>query len=152
MTTATRKRPTAASEVADLAARLRLVVTHLSRRMRQQADADVTVSQLSALSAIHRAERVTLGDLAASERVQPPSMTRIVASLEEAGLVERSVDEADRRVVWVQLTAGGHRAVHRSRTRKNAYLQRRLRALPADEIEALDRATLILERLLQEGE
>src|SRR5207248_11562840 len=93
----------------DLAARLRLAITRLARRLRQQAEGEVTPSQLSALSSVERLGPVTLGELAAVERVQPPSMTRIVAGLEEAGLVARKVDERDRRIARVPTTVAGQR-------------------------------------------
>src|SRR5436309_5084282 len=133
----------------DLAARLRLAVTRLARRLRQQAEGEVTPSQLSALSSVDRLGPVTLGDLAAVERVQPPSMTRIVAGLEEAGLVVRKIDERDRRVARVETTVAGQRFLERSRGRKTAYLAARVRNLDADDRAVLARAAVLLERLLE---
>jgi DNA-binding MarR family transcriptional regulator len=78
-------------------------------------------------------------------------MTRIVAGLEELKLVRRERDTHDRRVARVHLSAAGHRFVQRSRTRKNAYLAARLRALSADELATLDRATAILERVIEDS-
>ena len=138
-------------EDADLAARLRLAVTRLARRLRQQAEGEVTPSQLSALSSVDRLGPVTLGDLAAVERVQPPSMTRIVAGLEEAGLVVRKIDERDRRVARVETTVAGQRFLERSRGRKTAYLAARVRTLSAEDRAVLARAAILLEQLL-EGE
>src|SRR2546423_13827260 len=89
---------------AELAARLRLAVTRLARRLRQEtqnADGDVPPSGLSALSSIERLGPLTLGELSAVERVQPPTMTKVVAGLESLGLVSRTVDPADRRVARV---------------------------------------------------
>jgi DNA-binding MarR family transcriptional regulator len=134
-----------------VAARLRLAVMRLARRLRQQADQGVTPSQLAALSSIDRLGPLTLGDLSAVERVRPPTMTRIVAGLEELQLVRRERDAHDRRVARVRLTPAGQRFVQRSRTRKDAYLASRLRTLRPDEVDTLRRATAILERVLDDG-
>ena len=137
----------------DLASSLRLSVTRLARRLRQQAsaEAEVSPSQLAALSSVERLGPVTLGDLAAVERVQPPTMTRIISGLEEAGLVTRHVDEHDRRIARVQTTVAGRRFLERTRNRKDAYLSARIRTLDADDRAVLARAAVILEKLL-EGE
>ncbi|MEA2433870.1 MAG: hypothetical protein QOG54_1327 [Actinomycetota bacterium] len=132
----------------ELVARLRLAVGRLARRLRQQAEADLTPSGLSALAVIERGP-LTLGELAAKERVRPPSMTRIVAKLEESGLVNRSPDEKDGRVFRVALTTEGRQAIQKIRTRKNAYLSKKLRSLPSDEIDALEKAVGTLERILE---
>jgi DNA-binding MarR family transcriptional regulator len=139
-----------ASDVA-VAARLRLAVMRLARRLRQQADQGVTPSQLAALSSLDRLGPLTLGELSTVERVRPPTMTRIVAGLEELQLAQRERDAHDRRVARVRLTPAGQRFVQRSRTRKNAYLAARLRTLSPDELAALDRATAILERVMEDG-
>lgn len=135
----------------DLAPRLRLAVTRLARRLRQQADLPgVSPTQISALATIERDGPLTLGELAALEGVQPPTVTNAVGRLEEQGLVRREVDPRDRRVHRVQVTAAGRRLLERSRSRKNAYLERRLRALGNEEREVLARATGLLEVLLSE--
>ena len=90
-----------------MASRLRLAVTRLHRRLRQQAAGGLTQSQASALASIGQLGSPTLGELAARESVQPPSMTRIVAALEQMGLVTRVIDAADRRVARVTLTDQG---------------------------------------------
>jgi DNA-binding MarR family transcriptional regulator len=136
----------------DLAARLRLAVTRLARRLRQQAEGEVTPSQLSALSSVERLGPLTLGELAGVERVQPPSMTRIVAGLEEAGLVARTVDERDRRIARVQTTVAGQRFLERSRGRKNAYLAARIRTMNTEDRAVLARAAALLEHLLEGDE
>ena len=137
----------------ELASRLRLSVTRLARRLRQQASAEahISPSQQSALSSVDRLGPVTLGDLAAVERVQPPTMTRIMSGLEQAGLVSRHVDEHDRRIARVQTTVAGRRFLERSRGRKDLYLSNRIRTLDADDRAVLARAAVILEELL-EGE
>ena len=101
---------------AEMAARLRLAILRLSRRLRQQVAGGVTSSQVSALATVERLGSPTLGELAASEQVRPPSMTKIVVGLEAAGLVARQVDVDDRRVARVTLTAEGRRVLQRSRS------------------------------------
>jgi len=137
-------------DVVRLAADLRLAVTRLARLLRQHAETGITPSMLSALVSIDRLGPVTLGQAAAAEQVQPPTMTTIVARLEAAGLVSRDVDPEDRRIVRVQATAEGRRLLERSRSRKTAYLARRLRALTADDRAALGRAVPLLDRMLEE--
>jgi DNA-binding MarR family transcriptional regulator len=133
---------------AELAARLRLAVTRLSRRLRQQVAGSVTSSQVSALATVERLGAPTLGELAASEQVQPPSMTKMVVGLEAAGLVHRREDDTDGRIVRVELTAEGRRTVQRSRSLRNAYLVRRLRALSEDERSHLEDLVVLLEHLV----
>src|SRR5204863_8480057 len=84
---------------------------------------------LSALWAIERLQPVTLGDLADAERVQPPTVTRLVAKLEEIGLVVREGEPTDRRVSRVRLTPEGQRLLDRTRRLRTAYLARRLRSV-----------------------
>jgi len=136
---------------AELASRLRLTVTRLARRLRSQLPGELSPSQLATLSSVERLGPLTLGELSAVERVKPPTMTRIVACLEEQGLVTRTVDPTDRRVARVAATAGGRQFVEHSRSRKDAYLAERLRALDPGDRAALERAADVLDRLL-EGE
>src|SRR3974390_3388278 len=89
----------------ELAARLRVAVTRLNRRLRQQSLAGLSPAQASALGTVNRGDALTLGEGAAIEQVQPPTATRLVSSLENAGLVARVNDELDRRVVRVKITA-----------------------------------------------
>jgi DNA-binding MarR family transcriptional regulator len=133
----------------DLAEHLRLAVTRLARRLRQQGDTDASPTQLSALATIERRGPITLGDLAAAERVQPPTVTAAIDRLESQGLVRRRTDTEDRRVVRVETTAAGRKLLARNRSRKTAYLARRLDSLSADERDALARATELLDRLLE---
>src|SRR5207253_8526736 len=85
-----------ATDPSEVAARLRLSATRLARRLRQEADAGLTPSQLSALAVVDCKGPLTLGSLAEHERVAPPSITKVVARLEAEGLVERTSDAADR--------------------------------------------------------
>ena len=116
-----------------------------------EAEAGITPTLLSALSTVEREGPMTIGDLGAAEHVQPPTMTRIVAALVGAGLLERWTDPADRRVSWVRATPAGARLIARSRSRKDAYLARRLRRLGPRELAVLEEAAGILERLVEEG-
>ncbi len=135
---------------ADLAARLRLSVTRTARRLRQEAGSDLSPSLQAALATIERHGPLTPSELAAAERIQRPTATRVVARLEAEGLVERTGDPADRRVTLVSVTRGGRDLLRRLRTRKNVYLARRLRDMPAEDLAALERAADVLERLLED--
>ena len=137
-------------ESVELAAGLRLAVMRLARRLRQLADTGITPSMLSALSSVERLGPLTLGELAAVEKVQPPTMTPIVARLEGEGLVRRDVDPSDRRVARITASRQGRQLLDRSRSRKTAYLARRLRSLPPEERAVIDRAVEILERFVSE--
>ncbi len=134
----------------ELAARLRVAVTHLNRRLRQQSLAGLSPAQASALGTVNRRDAPTLGEVAAAEQVQPPTATRLVSSLEDAGLVTRVNDDVDRRVVRVKITAEGRRALERIRTLKNAYLHRRLAALDPADRKLADALTTLLEHLVVE--
>ena len=132
----------------DLATRLRIAVNRLQRKLRQQSLEGLSPAQASALGTVNRLGRPTLGELAALEQVQPPSMTRIVASLADAGMVVRETDAADRRSVRVRLTPAGARALERMRTAKNAFLLRRLGDLSMDEQRRAEDLVGLLEHLL----
>jgi DNA-binding MarR family transcriptional regulator len=140
-----------AVETTELASRLRLAVTRLARRLRQEAEPGITPSLLIALSSIDRAGRLTIGDLCTAEQVQPPTMSRIVAALVDAGLAVREADPVDRRVAWVRATPEGTKLLQRSRRRKDAYLAKQIRGLDRDELAVLEDAAAILERLVESG-
>lgn len=138
---------------AGLASALRLAVARLARRVRQEgtsAGDDLTASRLAALTTIEALGPITLGELAAIEQVQPPSMTRIVARLEEGGLVERQVDPRDRRIVRVRATAVGKRLLAQTRTKRDEFLAQRVARLTEDERELLERAIPLLEKLQED--
>ena len=140
---------TATTDTAALAARLRLGVTRLARKLRQEAEPGITPSMLSALSSVDRHGALTMRDLGAAEQVQPPTMTRVVAALVEAGLVTRTPDPEDGRVAWVRLTPAGAKLLDRSRRRKEAYLAKALGRLEPREVAVLEDAAVILERLTE---
>jgi DNA-binding MarR family transcriptional regulator len=131
----------------ELVTRLRMAVVRMYRRLRQEDGPDATPSQMSALASLLRLGPLTLGELAAVERVRPPTMTRIVAALEEAGLVERQPDQHDRRVTRVRVSAAGDAFAARTRARRNAFLAARLAELDRADLDALTRAVGVLERL-----
>src|SRR3954464_5618007 len=138
--------------IADVAGHLRLVVARTARRLRQQADAELSPSMSSARAAIDRHGPVTPSELAAHERVQRPTITRVLARLEELELIERASDPADRRSSLISASAEGRTLLRRQRSRKAQYLVRRLETLDADDVATLERAAAILERMLdQEG-
>ncbi|MGH2792165.1 MAG: MarR family winged helix-turn-helix transcriptional regulator [Actinomycetota bacterium] len=122
----------------------------LARRLRQQADADLTPSMLSALANIEYRQLVTLGELATAERVTPPTMTKIVARLQEAKLVSRTPDPHDKRIQRLSLSNQGERFIARSRSRKNAYLAKKLRKLKPDEVAKLEAAVAVIEKILED--
>lgn len=138
---------TTSSETAALAARLRLAVTRLARKLRREAEPGITPSMLAALSSVDRQGPLTMSELCAVEQVQPPSMTRIVAALVDVDLVTRESDPTDGRVAWVTVTPEGRKLLDRSRGRKEAYLAKALRDLDAHELETLEEAAAILEGL-----
>jgi DNA-binding MarR family transcriptional regulator len=133
-----------------LPVRLRLAVTRLARRLRQEGETTASPTQLAVLGTVERDGPLTLGELAAVERVQPPTITAAVGRLEARGLVRRRTDPVDRRVARVEVTRSGRRLLDESRSRKTAYLERRLAALSADERDTLERAAVILERILEQ--
>jgi DNA-binding MarR family transcriptional regulator len=134
---------------AGLASALRVSVMRLSRRLRNERDAsdDLSFNQLAVLFTLARSGALTIGDLAAEEKVQPPSMTRTVTSLLEKGLVKRDPHETDRRVVVISLTGEGDSVIEESRRRKEVWLHQRLVELTPAQRQVLREAAPILEML-----
>jgi DNA-binding MarR family transcriptional regulator len=139
--------PLSVADVSELAARLRLAITRTARRLRQEAGGDLSPSQTAALVTIEGHGPLTPSELAKLERVQRPTATRIVARLEAEDLVERAADPTDGRSFLVSATPAGRALLARLRTRKNAYLVRRLRELDEADLAALARAAQVLERV-----
>jgi DNA-binding MarR family transcriptional regulator len=133
----------------DLATRLRLAVTRTARRLRQEGTVGFTASQGALLATIERHGPLTPSELAQRERVQRPTVTRMLARLEEDGIVQRAADPADGRSFLVSLTPAGLELLHEVRSRKDAYLARRLSELDDEERTALARAADVLEHLLE---
>src|ERR1700724_2507675 len=130
-----------------LAARLRLAVTRLNRRLRAEGDSGLTASAIGALATIGRRGPLPLGELAAAEGVKPPTMTATVAALEAEGLVARELDGRDRRVTRVTLTQRGPQRLERSKRRKTASLSARLERLDERQLEELDHSLGLIELL-----
>ncbi|TDB71249.1 MarR family transcriptional regulator [Micromonospora sp. KC723] len=131
-----------------LAPQLRDAITRLNRRVRQARPVgDLTVTQLSALTSLRLAGALTPRELADVERVQPPTMTKIVAKLEERGLVRRTPHPTDRRQVILAATEGGRAVLEQFERARNEWLAERLAALTEDERDTLRRAAEILQQL-----
>jgi DNA-binding MarR family transcriptional regulator len=135
-------------DTAALAHDLRLAVMRFSRRLRnQRVDTSVTLTHLAALSTLKRNGPMSPGELAAQERVQPPSMTRVVVALEGMGLVTRTPHPTDGRQVVIGLTpAAGELLTEEARARE-AWLSGRLQELAAEERAVLREAAEIMEKL-----
>ena len=134
-----------------LSSALRLAVMRLARRLRsQRADTSLTMTQLSALNTVERHGPLTPGELAAYEKVQPPSMTRVIASLETVGLLERSRHPSDGRQVLVSVSRAGRDLLAENRRRSDVWLSDRLRGLSPADIETLRAAIGVLDRLATE--
>jgi DNA-binding MarR family transcriptional regulator len=137
-------------DAVELPARLRLAIARLARRMRQEAGDDLSPSMMAALATIEIRGPLTPSELAEFERIKRPTATRVLRRLEDDGLIERTADPSDRRSAVVSVTREGAALLKKLRSRKNAYLARRLRELPDEDVETLDRAAAVLERLLDE--
>lgn len=135
-------------DTAALAHDLRLAVTRFSRRLRtQRVDTSVTLTHLSALSTLKRHGPMSAGELAAHERVQPPSMTKVVGRLEERGLVTRSPHPTDGRQVVLGLTSTAEEMLAAEGRAREAWLTGRLQELTAEERAVLRDAAAIMDRL-----
>jgi DNA-binding MarR family transcriptional regulator len=138
------------STTPDLAVRLRLAITRTSRRLRQEAGTGLSPTLTAALATIDTHGPLTPSELATRERVQRPTATRLVARLEELGVLQRAADPTDRRSSLLSVTPEGHALMEEMRGRKTAYLAHRIEKLDAEERATLDRAAAILEQLLED--
>ena len=131
-----------------LASELRTSVMRLARRLRRmRAHTTLSLGQLAALGTLDRHGPMTPGELAAHERVQPPSMTRIVNALETTGYVTRTPHPKDGRQVVIALTAEGGRLLKEDRRQREAWLAQRLRELSPEERDLLHQAAAVLDKL-----
>ncbi|MGW1677673.1 MarR family winged helix-turn-helix transcriptional regulator [Saccharopolyspora sp. NPDC002376] len=131
-----------------LASRLRLAVVRLNRRLRAQSSGSkITLSQLSALSCLNKAGALTPGELAAREGVQPPSMTRVIAALEDAGLVARRAHPTDGRQAIVEVTDAGRARIEEEVSARERWLDQQLVDLTDEERAVLFQAAEIIDRL-----
>ncbi len=138
---------------AGLASALRISVSRLARRLRAERlarlEPELSDTQLAALAALERHGTMTPGELAEHEKVQPPSMTRVIAVLEDRSLVMRAPHATDRRQVMLTATDQGMDLVQQSRRLREAWLAQRLRELSPAERATLRAAAPILEKLSQ---
>jgi DNA-binding MarR family transcriptional regulator len=133
------------------AARLRVAIMRLSRRLRKHELAGLTPSQLSTLSCVGKSGPVRLGDLAAAERIAPSTLTRLVSVLEDRGYLLRQPAPDDARAYLVTVTDAGREALERIRDETTSLLTEILRTLPAEQLAALDAALPALEQLAGSG-
>ena len=136
--------------IADSAARLRLAIVRTARRMRQEAGGDLSPTLIAALGTIDNLGPMTPSELADIERVKRPTATRIAAALEKDGLIDRAADPSDGRACLLSTSREGKALIKRVRSRKNAYISRRLRKLGDEDVETLERAAAVLERMLED--
>lgn len=134
---------------AELSAVLRIAVARLARRLRSERDPelDLGLGSLSVLGLLHRDGAQTIGSLAETERVRPPSMTRTVGCLVDRGLAVRRRGAEDGRQVVVEISDEGRRTIEAQRKRRDAWLSVQLAALTAEERDLLRRASDLLGRL-----
>jgi len=136
---------------AQLAAGLRDAITRFNRRLRQTRPmGDLTITQLSALTSLELAGALSPRELAEVERIQPPTLTKIVAKLEDRGLVQRAPHPTDGRQVILSATEAGRAVVVETGRARDEWLARRLATLTAEERDTLKRAADILGRLGRE--
>ncbi|MBO0804694.1 MAG: MarR family transcriptional regulator [Nocardiopsaceae bacterium] len=134
---------------------MRISISRLARRLRVErlglGGTEMVLSdiQLAALAALDRHEAMSPGELADHEKVQPPSMTRVIAVLEERGLIRRAPHPTDRRQVTLTVTPDGRALVNRVRRRREAWLAQRLQELTPEERAILQQAAPLLEKLSQ---
>src|SRR5690348_2167989 len=140
---------TATRTDSGLASQLRISLVRLARRLRSEREPtnELSVGAISVLGVLIREGDLTIGQLAAHERVQPPSMTRTVTALAEAGYVERRASAEDGRSVIIALSEKGRETLLADRRRREAWLAQQLRTLTAEERDVLRKAAPILDRL-----
>ena len=136
---------------AGLASELRLAVMRLRRRLavERHPDNELSINQMGVLGVLNRRGEMTLGELAAAEKVQPPSMTRTVNCLVESGDVVKRPHDSDGRQIVVTLSEQGRSRVAADRVRRDAWLARRLDELSPEDRDVLHRAAVLLDHLAQ---
>jgi DNA-binding MarR family transcriptional regulator len=138
------------NSVPDLAGRLRLTIARTARRLRQETGTELSPSLTAALSTIERHGPLTPGEVATRERIQRPTATRVLARLEEQGLIDRMPDVRDGRSSLLTASTAGRDLLAELRTRKTAFLAARIEDLDDEDRATLERAADILERMLAE--
>ncbi len=133
---------------AQISVRLGDAITRLNRRLRQTRPVgELTQNQLSVLTSLELAGALTPRELAEAERVAPPTMTKVLAKLEERELLQRTPHPTDGRQVILSATEMGRAVIAEQRRAKDQWLTRVIATLPADERETLSRAAEILSRI-----
>ena len=135
--------------ISGLAGHLRIAIARTARRLRQEGGG-LSPTLTAALATVDHHGPLTPSELAQRERVQRPTATRIIARLEADGLVGRTADPSDGRSSLIAISPDGRALLHAVRTRKDAYLLQRLRTLAPEDRATLERAAVLLERLLEE--
>ncbi|MEV6320968.1 MarR family transcriptional regulator [Nocardia sp. NPDC051787] len=144
---------TTPSDLRVLAGELSLAVVRLTRHLRgRRADSQISLTQLSALATLAREGAMTPGALAAKERVQPPSMTRVIASLTDLDLVERNPHPTDGRQIIVSLSPSGRALIADETSAREAWMTEQLSALTEDQLVVLSRAVAIMKQIVAESE
>lgn len=133
-------------------ARLRVAVGRLHRRLAQRTGSELTFAQVSALVTVEKLGPIRQGELAAREKVAAPSMTRTVAGLIEAGLVEKVPDPHDGRSCHIRATPAGHALLDQVRTERTALLAERAARLTPEQVALLVAALPVLEQLAEEDD
>ena len=138
------------NDTAELAAVLRPALMRLTRMIRiQRADTSITLTQLSAMAALEKNGPMSPGELAAYERVQPPSMTKVLAKLEEQGLVHRTVHPTDRRQAVIEISEAGLDLIESERRSRDLWFTAQLENLDADERALLRSIVGVLDKLAE---
>jgi DNA-binding MarR family transcriptional regulator len=144
---------TTSVDLQTLASELSLAVVRLTRHLRgRRADSQVSLTQLSALATLLREGAMTPGALAAKERVQPPSMTRVIASLTDLGLVDRSPHPTDGRQIIVSLSAAGNALIADEASAREAWMTEQLSGLDPEQLRVLHDAVAIITDIVAKSE
>jgi DNA-binding MarR family transcriptional regulator len=143
---------TSPAQAQALAARLRVAIARTTRRLRQEGGGELSPALTGALSTVDRHGPLTPSELAQRERVMRPTATRFLSKLLERGLVTRTADPGDGRSHLIAITAEGRALLSTLRTRKDAFLSRRLGALSAEDRATVERAVELLESIAQDEE
>ena len=141
------------SEVRALAGDLSLAVVRLTRHLRgHRVDAQISLTQLSAIATLAREGSMTPGALAQKERVQPPSMTRVIASLTDLDLVERKPHPTDGRQIIISLSKAGRALIEDEASAREAWMTEQLSTLTEEQLTVLTRAVGIMRQLVASSE
>lgn len=128
-------------------------MVRLTRHLRgRRADSQISLTQLSALATLAREGAMTPGALAAKERVQPPSMTRVIASLSDLNLVERKPHPTDGRQIIVSLSESGRALIADEASAREAWMTEQLSSLTDDQLAVLTQAVTIMKHIVSESE